>query len=96
MIFFVKDLFGNVTMDIDRYWKPVQYTFDGFNLVNDSSNTGSSYVYIGQRETLRYGLSDFGEKYLYLPEETDSSLFMEIVGIPVRPGFPYYDVFNRA
>ncbi|OTF83342.1 hypothetical protein BLA29_000142 [Euroglyphus maynei] len=91
-----KDLYGDVSVDIDRYWKSVPTTFDGFDLVNDSANTELRYVYIGQRETLLFGQAEFGEKYLFLPEEVESSLFKEIIAIPLRSDFPYYDEFNKA
>ncbi|XP_075589664.1 uncharacterized protein LOC124495716 isoform X2 [Dermatophagoides farinae] len=90
---FYKDWLGDVSID---YWKPIHFTFDGFQMVNNSAHTGLPHVHIGLRETLQFGVADFGEKFLYLPQQPESSLFTEIISIPVRPGFLYYDMFNRA
>lgn len=60
----------------------------------DKSET--KYAYIDLRETLQFAQADFDEKYIYLPSENFfSSMYTEILAIPVRKDFPYYNEFNR-
>ncbi|XP_027198796.2 glutamate receptor-like [Dermatophagoides pteronyssinus] len=95
---YFEDWVGNTTFEIDNIWITVPYTTKAMDMIRDSyiDKSETKYAYIDLRETLQFAQADFDEKYIYLPSENFfSSMYTEILAIPVRKDFPYYNEFNR-
>lgn len=96
---FKQDWIGNSSIKIDDKWITVPFTTKAMEMIRDSyidDKKEIKYAYIDLRETLKFAQADFDEKYIYLPYESlTSSLRSEILAIPLRTDFPYYNEFNR-
>ena len=91
-------MIGNSTNEIDDIWKTVPNTISAMKMIRDSfiNKTKTPYAYIDLRETLQFARTDFGERYFYLPSESSfSQMYSNILAIPLRKDFSFYNEFNQ-
>lgn len=69
---------------------------EGFRLVKFSPSKPIN-IFIELRDNLRYQQINFGKKFIYLPPDTiDSSLFNDILAMPIQKNFVFKQEFNNV
>lgn len=66
-------------------------------MVRNNSEQLPRVAFIAERKKLLYHRIMSGEKFFHIPPENfDSSLFIDILSIPMRQNFPYVKEFDTT
>ncbi|OTF72641.1 hypothetical protein BLA29_000855 [Euroglyphus maynei] len=90
------DIVKNFPLDIGKNSREVIDAKDGFRSILKNKQT-PHFAFIAERKKLLYHRLISGEKFFYIPPEGfDSSLFLDILSVPVKPNFPYIKEFDST
>lgn len=80
--------------ELGKVLTSVQTKTEGFEMVIKNKKP---HAFMSMRESLRYGQLSYGKDRIYItPDSQSSSLFTDLLMVPVRPSFKHKEPFDVA